>query len=90
MNRTVDCPSHGLCRWNGEVFCETCGRLYRLPTNELDAAGLTDVELPKKPPYCDCGALLTPTPDDPKRDDFSGRPVCPECFERHKPRMLSA
>jgi hypothetical protein len=82
--KTIDCESHGETPWRGEVVCCDCDRMYRLPYDGQDPS--LELFEPKNPPYCDCGALLSPGPDVPEseRDNFTGRSVCPRCFEDHQ------
>lgn len=82
---TLECDTHGTSPWRGEIICEACDRLYRLPRHDGED-GNPDLLEPKDPPFCDCGKPLTPGPDDAHAQDCTGRPVCPGCFEDHKPR----
>lgn len=82
--REIECDTHGWVTWAGEVMCKRCGRLYRLPVDGVAQGELVE---PTDPPICDCGARLTPGADE---SEFSARPICGDCYERHKPRVFVA
>jgi hypothetical protein len=81
----MDCATHGKTAWRGEVICDECKRVYRLPYGE----GRSDRELLEPATgtnHCDCGARLTEGPE--QSTEFTAQPICPGCFDTHKPRWV--
>lgn len=75
---SIDCPSHGKTKWNGECCCSVCGRTWRI----------YDL-LPSTAPMCTCGVrlVLNQDQDDDGTVDYSAVAICPRCYERHRPQV---
>lgn len=71
----MKCQTHGKVPWRGTVVCEKCTTPYRLddPTSPRYIDG-------RNAP-CQCGAKLTPSGPEDKRDDFSARLCCQQCWD---------
>lgn len=70
--RVIDCGDHGdKIPWEGHLVCDNCRTVY-----SADGAQETMLHNGGR---CACGSKLLPDADD-KIDDFSGRPICPKCF----------
>ncbi len=67
----VNCGEHGKKRWNGEVCCEKCERVFTTH----------DPTLPTHAPEtCPCGVRLMPDQSKPKGGEYSARVACSDCF----------
>jgi hypothetical protein len=68
--RHITCRTHGRQRWNGEIACNRCERVFATNNATLSTHA---------PDVCPCGVRLMPTPGR-KFDQFSARMCCSECF----------
>lgn len=84
----IKCRDHQWVEWEGDVVCSGCNRVYQTKDDELPHFA---------PMVCECGMKLMPdvvVPDGvryptggdtrrgKKKQKFSARACCPECFER--------
>ncbi len=66
----MECDAHGATRWEGDLICSSCSKLYRSPEDDPY----------RFPSDCSCGARLAPGKYvDGKEVPFTARLVCRAC-----------
>lgn len=67
-DRLVACDTHGNVKWEDDILCAHCGRMWKADGNCPDT--------------CTCGVKLMPNGAD--FTDFSARIICPACAAKKR------